>query len=60
MDPITILTIGERLIRISLSAWLAFRQAAKDQGAGVDVLAQLDAQYDARIARERAILDGTT
>lgn len=57
MDPLTILTIGERLINISVSAWLAFRQAAKDQGAGIDVLDRLDTQYQVRIDREQRLLD---
>ncbi len=58
MDPLTIVTIGERLLHISISAFLSFRQAAKDAGAGTAVLEELDAKYEVRIARERSILSG--
>lgn len=60
MDVLTIITIGERLLKIGMGAFASYRQAVADAGAGADILAKLDALYAARIAREHAILTGTT
>lgn len=58
MDPMTIIAIAEKLLPISLSAFQAFRRASAEAGAGDEVLAELDAKYEARIQHEKDIQEG--
>lgn len=57
MDPLTIIAIGEKILEKSISAYKAYKAAAADAGADDETLRQLDAKYEARIQRERDILN---
>lgn len=60
MDPMTILALGEGILKLSTSAFAVFRQVAADAGADTATLAALDQKYDAAIQHERDVAAGTT